>query len=116
MKELKFRAWDGENLFLSGECDNYELGMWFEAHSKKGLHGKENVIMQFTGLKDKNGKDIYEGDVVLIKTGVFIWKSKGQCEVEFWDGRFMSGKENLSNWTDVEVIGNIYENPELKED
>ena len=72
------------------------------------------VLMRSTGLTDKNGKEIFEGDVVsgVEHDGVILSK----CEVVFRDGCFCLGREGwpmiLLNMT-LEVIGNIYENPEL---
>jgi len=132
MTELKFRAWDGKNLFLSGKCDNYQLGEWFDAHSKKGLNGKENIIMQFTGIKNKNGNSIFEGDILSEKHKC-VWLHFIVCFGEYKESegnknegvgfylkafREDTKKYQIINFykkkvEDFEVIGNIYENPEL---
>ena len=72
--------------------------------------GSEWALMQYTGLKDKNGKEIYEGDILKHKYGGTQFAA-----VTFHDCSFYTGGVLLqSNHSSViEVIGNIYENPEL---
>lgn len=72
------------------------------------------VLMQYTGLKDKNGKKIFEGDI--------CWEEYGECYgvVKFEEGKFLYVWENIAEdlWEvadSIEIYGNIHENPELLE-
>lgn len=82
------------------------------------------IVMQYTGLKDKNGKEIYDGDIVklwLVERDEVFWNS---FLVKFFEGcficEFLGGDteeypifEYWNDSQDLEIIGNIYENPEL---
>jgi uncharacterized phage protein (TIGR01671 family) len=122
-REIKFRAWDNtkkEWTLNIMECVSSRTGdIWMEP----ALKSHEVVIEQYTGLIDKNGKEIYEGDIV--KARWYRAKharldTKG--EVKFDDGWFYiyddpDGQDRLGvpvhNCYDLEVIGNIHENSEL---
>jgi uncharacterized phage protein (TIGR01671 family) len=103
MREIKFRAWDKETKKMSyGNIEHFDdmLGFRFEH-----FETDEPIFMQYTGLKDKNGREIYEGDIVLhhtLERKFFInYNFKTLCELEDFSTNY------------IEVIGNIYEDREL---
>ena len=121
-REIKFRVWGEANGMTTWEDDRYNVCELI-ADKKNG-----RILMQYTGLKDKNGKEIYEGDVLEFWT--FISMSEGVKKVSYVkeDGGIyvfpMLYHDNsyylcdaiwISNKLEkgVFVIGNIYENPEL---
>jgi len=118
-REIKFRAWDKRKKEMFYDWCIDPDGGWFgdfgegsEDIALKYYKNGEIEVMQYTGLKDKNGKEIYEGDIVQVN-------GRNQ-EVFFKDGYFGWGQQHTGTYSfdpfeseEIEVIGNIYENPEL---
>lgn len=126
-REIKFRAWDKEykewvenkmGMFLDGLVIKYDRNAGEEdemVFRGSGVYNKgfDNIIIQqFTGLKDKNGKEIYEGDICKFKYNDLISR---YASIEFRDGSFVTNYKGEFDPVDqrfaslIEVIGNIYE-------
>ena len=119
MRKIKFRAWDKKyrRMLLNYDEKNKNLGKdeWWGitwdvfAGTLASLNDdKEIVLMQFTGLLDKNGKEIYEGDIVKYSDNTKSGIVEKLTIIE--DIRFLPDF-SCSKWE--KVISNIYENPEL---
>lgn len=144
-REIKFRAWDKhhkvmlsvlslkfqENKDVSGSCEKYDSPIvecprfqWGTVSMSGPNHCAcdDLILMQYTGLKDKNGKEIFEGDIV-----EYEWyddhgqwgedKRSGPVVVEpfYWTGflPFVHWNNYVHSLKKCQIIGNIYENPEL---
>ena len=102
--------------------DNEDLWLKINETQIMGANLFEVELMQYTGLKDKNGKEIYKGDILQFYNDVDYIIKPGYAKVVFKDGAFCCkhfkyGTEYLANMDmsdmDITVVGNIYENPEL---
>lgn len=118
MREIKFRAWDGERL--------KQVTLWgfhegFIMTSKGSMDEDEYKVMQYTGLKDKNGIEIYEGDLITIMNPFIKQEAIGVAEIVFsheyvggWVAQSANDYLNIGTRTHmISVVGNKYENPEL---
>lgn len=120
---FKFRAWDKARGKMYSSEDNVfeyrsEYGeLKFELEIEEGQYDIENedlIVMQCTGLKDKTGKLIYEGDIVRGPNLVNKGNLKNRVvETLTWTGIQPFCDSSFSHYSGVEIIGNIYENPEL---
>lgn len=117
-REIKFRAWDKDKKELREVTgiNWYDEYIWVDETPMSGdkLPVETTPILQYTGLKDKNGKEIYEGDI--LKDGVFIsqvvWNTEG-AYFHLKRGDTYSGYTLSSEVDRCEVVGDIYTNPEL---
>jgi uncharacterized phage protein (TIGR01671 family) len=116
MREIKFRAWDTENeKIINSYAHISKSGQFYTAWTSND-RDREYIPMQFTGLKDKNGVEIYEGDIVKanINNVVSIGKVVYIDDWAMFQTEFTIGNIGRYNCYEAdEVIGNIYENPEL---
>lgn len=129
MRELKFRAWDKENEeYMNG----YDVLLKYDGSviSRYALAVFDTdmpvnvIIEQYTGLKDKNGREIYEGDIIQeeidfnskMTDGVFTYVVEWDSDTLCYGLRGNSNSIHDELWevnASVEIIGNVHENPEL---
>lgn len=118
MTTLKIRAWDEDSQKMNGNVEIYiNKDKTIEVHSKDD----KTIVMQSTGLLDMYDEEVFEGDVLKTYDGELakvVWNKELAC----WEAEFLSEIVDLSVVADVksirsdcEIVGNIYENPELLE-
>ena len=115
MREIKFRAWDKINkeMFNVESINFQERRVYKDVVSYRNFNDIE--LMQYTGLKDKNNKEIYEGDIVTLHNSKYkvIFNTK-EARFVLRDDEFESEIPFTNNNNErMEIIGNIYENSEL---
>ena len=144
MREIKFRgiptdnntSYDKEDGFVEGSLikdnDKYYIVLEVIDNIKRDdyaicmIEVIPETVEQYTGLKDKNGQEIYEGDIVYIKGETELLDTKGKVEYnDSWAQFVITNTGNIINETeplgdyekqDLEVIGNIYDNKNLLEE
>ena len=127
MREIKFRAWvkDGKEIVDVEEIDfmNKVINYIYNDYKNNeqeiiGAYFEDIELLEYSGLKDMKGKEIYEGDIIKFLNGIFevIWCN----EKASFMLKNKEYKEFLNfiyeNNNGMEIVGNIYENPELMED
>lgn len=124
MREIKFKAWDKDRKRWTNYSIAEDLPRFYDKHTgcwKTDKEGKRFVLSQYTGLKDKNNREIYEGDVIKAISfarwiGVVEYSDENQAFIfDDLDKKYRGKSTVFMNQFDdgFEILGNIYENPKL---
>ena len=116
-REIKFRAWDKHHNSMEYINDLY----WFVENGIHDFNDDNYIFMQNTGLKDKNGKEIYDSDIVKVTwgSGKIVFYEVKYCEsLGYHFLRDTKNKEDddiicIYDYNQMDVIGNVFDNPEL---
>ena len=116
-REIKFRAWDKYHNSMEYINDLY----WFEENGIHDFNDDNYIFMQNTGLKDKNGKEIYDSDLVKVTWGsgkIVFYEVKYCGSLGYHYLRDTKNKEDddiicIYDYSQMDVIGNVFDNPEL---
>ena len=116
-RKIKFRAWDKHHNSMEYINDLY----WFEENGIHDFNDDNYVFMQNTGLKDKNGKEIYDSDIVKVTWGsgkIVFYEVKYCGSLGYHYLRDTKNKEDddiicIYDYSQMDVIGNVFDNPEL---
>lgn len=126
---LKYRAWDkhGQKMFADDELIIWNGNVYANDSKKltcnnlKGWSIDDEYLMQSTGLRDKNGKEVFVGDIIKCTRGclheVYIEKEYGGTYCGGMPAVYLKDLREGYAWTEhEEIMGNVYENKELLED
>ncbi len=118
MREIKFRAWDKEKKRMTTTFNVSSQGIvMFTPLGESPIYLYNYILMQYTGLKDKTGKEIYEGDIVKETDGTHSAKGVVYFSSDGLLGAFLIRtsytNDKIYDARCLEVIGNIYENKDL---
>ena len=121
MREIKFRAKSGTQ-WRYGDLYHNECGdtMIYEPQTVNGWRIKVDpeTVGQFTGLTDEDGREIYEGDIIKVRTQNPYWRFRRNFVVTWGEDGWLLDGDSLYSWFSfhtLEVIGNIHDNPDLLE-
>jgi len=121
---IKFRTWDGKQMLqvdLAGVClSPSDDGTWWHEYDRDATEEWKHPVMQYTGLLDKNGVEIYEGDYIELDPNLHPFYSDvtiigevfwNKYEAE-WEHTYYDGRPPKKMFEGCKVIGNIYLNPD----
>ena len=115
-RELKFRVWDKKKRKMAHVVMiDLSMNRCLVTDMKDLWEIKDPDIMQYTGLKDKNGREIYDGDIIVSGSGnIYVVMVTRYGSGYGFDIKKIGFDKKSQNWNDeIKIMGNIYENPEL---